>query len=69
MRLSGGSTPTDGLSLGTLPTGYRPPYDIACATQNGRGNLYVQPDGNVSINANPGQTLNNYMAAIISYPV
>lgn len=70
MRLAGGSTPPDGTLLYTLPAAYRPALEIAVPTQNLRGNLYIKPlNGEVSINANSGQTLNNYMAALVTYPI
>lgn len=70
MRLSGGTTPTDGVQLYTLPSAYRPTYEMAVPTQNLRGNLYIKNDtGVITINQNSGQTLNNFMAATITYPI
>ena len=69
MRLNGGTTPSDGTQLGTLPEGYRPSYPMIMPTHNLRGTLSVNDDGTVVINKNTGYDLNNYMACIISFPV
>ena len=68
-RLNGGSTPSSGDLLGTLPSGYRPSYQVVVATQNLHGHIVVDTDGKVNINANSGQTLNNFMGCCVSYPV
>ena len=69
MRLIGGATPSDGQILGTLPSNYRPTLQIACCTHNLRGAFMVDTTGNISISANSGQTLNNYMGCAVSYPI
>ena len=69
LRLNGGTTPPDGTTLYTLASGLRPSHEIAVPTQNLRANLFVKTTGEISINANSGQTLNNYMAASISFPI
>lgn len=69
MRQAGGATPTDGMVLGTLPSGYRPAHEMAMPLHNMKGNILVKANGEVSINAVTGQTLNNYSATEIVYPV
>jgi hypothetical protein len=69
MRLNGGSTPTDGELLGTLPEGYRPALNFVAATHNLRGNLSVSTDGKIVVSENSDQSLNNYMGCEVSYPV
>jgi len=69
MRLVGGTTPTDGAVLGTLPQEYRPMVQIVTTTHNLRDMFMVGMDGKVTISAHSGMSLNNYMAAILSYPL
>ena len=69
MRLVGGSTPTDGALLGTLPQEYRPAVQMVTTTHNLRGMFTVSTDGKVTISVQSGMSLNNYMGAFLSYPL
>ena len=69
MLLTGGGTPPSPTQLGTLPVGYRPPFEITACTQNGRGILFISDSGYVGIQVNPivGE-MNSYMKVIVSFP-
>ena len=68
MRLGGGSIPTSGKVLGTIPQAYRPKYQMVVTTHNLKGNVMVDVNGEVIITENSGQTLNAYMGAVLTYP-
>ena len=68
-RLLGGSIPSDGTVFGYIPSQYCPIQDVAVCLQNGRGNIGCSTSGGVSINANPGQSFNAWMAGMIIYPL
>lgn len=61
---------SSGVTVGTLPTGYRPAYNTyasACGKGNNTGQIEVTPSGAVTLWLFGGSSV--YYAGFISYPV
>jgi hypothetical protein len=69
VRLAGGTTPSSGTVVYTLPAAYAPPYEMAVPNSNASGYLFIKTDGSVVLGANTGQTINNYFTACITFPI